>query len=138
MSFAISIICFVNYIYMIYLVSLIRLFFCYLRNLEKIQNNTADNKYKILFQELKSDSIHCLLIKVIQILRKLVYGINLISLCEAPYIQVEINSTFSFCILHYLVYCKPYTTRKDILISTFLEGNIFLILSFIGAYLKRI
>jgi hypothetical protein len=121
---------------MLLLISPIILFLYYLRNLEKIQSNTADTKYKILFQDLKSDSIDSLLLKIIQMLRKHLYGINLIFLYDSAYIQVIINSIFSFCILHYLIYYKPYTNRKDLLINIFIEGNTFLILSLIGAYLK--
>ncbi len=112
------------------------MFLYYLKNIEKIQSSTADNKYKILFQNLKSSSIDPLLIKVIQILRKLAYGVNLICLHDNAYIQVIINSSFSLCILHYMIYHKPYASKKDLVINIFIEGNIFMILSLIGAYLK--
>lgn len=68
-------------------------------------------------------------------IRRLVYSINMIVLYTTPYIQVVLNSSMSLSILLYQIIHRPYSAKKMNLISTFLEFNIFLILSLLGSLL---
>jgi hypothetical protein len=71
------------------------------------------------------------------LIRRIVYGINMILFYSSPFIQVVINSSFSFTICHYILLFKPFKTRLDNIMNFYIEFLTFLILSIIGAFIKE-
>jgi hypothetical protein len=108
-----------------------------IRNLQKIRDNSANPKFSILFQNLKVDKIEGVYIHILEILRRLLYGINMILLYPSPYIQVILNSSFSFAICYFILLYKPYKTKLDNIMSFYTEFTTFLILSVIGAFIDE-
>lgn len=109
----------------------------YLKNLEEIKGNTADSKYSALYIQLRTDSIDTLLLNNLMMIRRLVYGVNIVYLYDSPFIQVAINSTISCAYVHFLIVYKPYKTKWDNMMNLFIEGNIFLILTLIGVFIHQ-
>jgi hypothetical protein len=73
----------------------------------------------------------------ILLIRRIVYGINMIVLYYSPFMQVVINSSFSFTICHYILIFKPFKTRLDNIMNFYIEFLTFLILSIIGAFIRQ-
>jgi hypothetical protein len=55
----------------------------------------------------------------------------------SPFIQVVINSSFSFAICHYILLVRPFKTRLDNIMNLYIEFITFLILSIIGTFIKE-
>ncbi len=70
-------------------------------------------------------------------IRRIAYGVSMILLYPSPYIQVVINSIFSFSICFFIIIYKPYISKLDNILSLYIEVITFLILSLIGAYIKQ-
>jgi hypothetical protein len=112
--------------------------FLYLiRNYEKIKDNTLASKFSVLYENLKTDKIQYLLYNIVLLIRRIVYGINVILFHSSPFIQVVINSSFSFTIYHYILIFKPYKTRLDNIMNFYIEFITFCIFSIIGAFIKE-
>ena len=71
------------------------------------------------------------------LIRRIVYGINVILFHSSPFIQVVINSSFSFTICYYILIFKPYKTRLDNIMNVYIELITFWIFSIIGAFIKE-
>jgi hypothetical protein len=65
-------------------------------------------------------------------IRRLVYGVNMIFLHDSPYIQVILNSSISWSNLLYLVIYRPYQTKIMNFTNISQELNIFVIFSMLG------
>lgn len=111
------------------------LFLYLIRNFENIRDNGANPKFSILYENFKNDMIERLFVNLLEILRRLVYGVNLILLYPTPYIQVILNSSFSFAICYFIFILKPYKSKIDHIMNLYIEFVIFLILSIIGAFI---
>jgi hypothetical protein len=94
-------------------------------------------KYKVLYENLNTKDVNNLLLNILMIIRRIVYGVSMILLYPSPYIQVVINSIFSFSICFFIIIYKPYISKLDNFMSLYIEVITFLILSLIGAYIKE-
>jgi hypothetical protein len=108
-----------------------------IRNYEKIKDNTLISKFSVLYENLKTDKIEYLLVNILLLLRRIVYGVNMILFYSSPFIQVVINSSFSFTICYYILIFKPYKTRLDNIMNVYIELITFWIFSIIGAFIKE-
>lgn len=70
-------------------------------------------------------------------IRRLVYGVNMILLYSSPYIQVVVNSSFSFAICYFIFIFKPYKTKLHNIMNLYIETINFLILSIIGTFIHK-
>ncbi len=68
-------------------------------------------------------------------IRRLVYGVSLILLFSSPYIQVIVNSSFSYGICYFIFTLNPYKSKLDYAMNLYIEIAVFLILSIIGAFI---
>jgi hypothetical protein len=94
-------------------------------------------KYKVLYENLSINHVNHLLLNILMMIRRIVYGVNMIILYPSPYIQVTINSIFSFSICFFIIIYKPYRYKLDKFMNLYVELNSFLILTIIGAYIKE-
>ncbi len=72
---------------------------------------------------------------IMDLIRRLVYGINMIIFYHSPYIQVVINSSISFSTFIFMILYQPYKKRLDNILNIYIEFNTFCILSAIGAFI---
>ncbi len=108
-----------------------------IRNYEMIKDNTLISKFSLLYENLKTDEIEHLLYNIVLLLRRIVYGVNMILFYSSPFIQVVINSSFSFTICYYILISRPYKTRLDNIMNFYIELITFWIFSIIGAFIKE-
>ncbi len=108
-----------------------------IRRYEKIKNSTLTSKIEVLYDNLKTESIEYILLHVLLIIRRIVYGVNIILFYASPFIQVVINSSLSFACFHYISLLKPFKTQIDNIMSIYIEFITFLILSIIAAFIKE-
>ena len=112
----------------------IALFLFYLKNIETIKANNLP-KYEILYSHIKTENIDFLLLNILNMIRRIVFGINIVLLYSSPYIQVMINSCFSFAICYFIIFYNPFKTSFDHRMNIFLEVNIFLIQCILGTFI---
>jgi hypothetical protein len=115
----------------------ILLFIYLVKNFEKIKNKDLSPKFSILYEHLNTENIENLLAPIIDILRRLLYGVNMILFYSSPYIQVVINSVSSFVVFHYYFVYRPCSKKFDNIMNLYTEINNFLTLSFIGAFISE-
>lgn len=96
-----------------------------------------DTKYKVLYENLDTNNLNNLLLNILIIIRRIVYGVNMIFLYPSPYIQVAINSIFSFSICFFIIIYRPYRYKLDNFMNLYIELITFMILTLIGAYIKE-
>jgi hypothetical protein len=96
-----------------------------------------NTKLSILYQGLKTNNLEILLLNVLEIIRRIVYGCNMILFYHSPYIQVILNSSLSISVCYFILIFKPYNTRRDYFINLYTEVNVFLIFFSIGAFISE-
>jgi hypothetical protein len=136
-GFCMSIILFVIYIQVMLVCSPIRLLLFYLKNYHEINENIFDIRYKVLHTNLHSDAIDYLFYNIFYLSRRIVYGVVMILLSSAPYIQVVINSSFSIGIAYFLIIFKPFKSKIDNYMKIYIEVNNSIIISLTGLFLTE-
>jgi hypothetical protein len=136
-GFSISAFVLVRHIQTLILLSPLKLLSFYLSPYDQIKSDMLNSKYSVLYYNLKSDQIENTFLNVLEILRRIVYGVNMIPFYSIPYIQVAINSSFSIAISYYILILRPYRTKLDNIMKLYTEFYTFLCLTIIGAFLNK-
>ncbi len=94
-----------------------------------------NSKLSILYQNLKAENTERLLLSILQIVRRLVYGINMILFHPSPYIQVVINSSFSCSLCYFIILNQPFKKKLDNIMNIYIEFITFCTFSILGAFI---
>lgn len=100
-----------------------------------MQDTEFESAFSILYENLKVDNIEHLLLKIIDLIRRLVFGISMVIFYKSPYMQVVVNSSISSSICMFMILYKPYKTKLDNMMNFYIEFNTFCILSSFGAFI---
>ncbi len=108
-----------------------------IKNHEKIKDGTYGTKYSFICESLKTDKLEILLLNSIMITRRIIFGVSVILLYPSPYIKIILNSISSCAIWYFILFFKPYQSKLDNRMNSYIEVNTFLILSVIGAFIHE-